>query len=257
MNGRLNASFDLAGKVALVTGGTRGVGRTIAEAFLGAGANVVICARNGPETLPTVGGRTAVFIPADVRDWDSVGELVGSTVSQFGGLDVVVNNAGGSPPAAAATASPRFSTAIITLNLTAPLLVTQRANEVMQTQSGGGSVINISSLSGMRASPGTAAYGAAKAGLINLTQSLAVEFAPLVRVNCVTAGALDTPELHHQYGGDAYFAAVAATVPLGRMGRPDDIAQACLFLASDAAAFVTGANLVVHGGGDSPPPVAP
>jgi NAD(P)-dependent dehydrogenase (short-subunit alcohol dehydrogenase family) len=239
--------------VALVTGGTRGVGRGITEALLAAGADVMICARNEPDSLPSVGGRTASFATGDVRDWDSVGSLVAAAVDTFGRLDVVVNNAGGSPPAAAATASPRFSTAIITLNLIAPLLVTQRANEVMQTQDTGGVVINISSLSGMRPSPGTAAYGAAKAGLINLTESLAVEFAPRVRVNCVTAGALDTPELHHQYGGDAYFSAVAATVPLGRMGRPTDIAQACLFLASDAASFITGANLVVHGGGDTPP----
>lgn len=252
----MNVSFDLAGKVALVTGGTRGVGRSIAEAFLGAGADVVICARNGPESLPAAGDRTAVFEAADVRNWESIGSLVSAVVQQFGQLDVVVNNAGGSPPAAAASASPRFSAAIIDLNLVAPLLVTQRANEVMQAQASGGSVVNISSLSGMRPSPGTAAYGAAKAGLINLTQSLAVEFAPKVRINCVTAGALDTPELHHQYGGDAYFAAVAATVPLERVGRPDDIAQACLFLASDAAAFITGANLVVHGGGDAPPPAA-
>jgi NAD(P)-dependent dehydrogenase (short-subunit alcohol dehydrogenase family) len=248
--------FDLTGRVALVTGGTRGVGRGITESFLGSGAEVMICARNAPEALPAARGREAAFMTADVRDWDSVGSVISQVVERFGRLDVVVNNAGGSPPAATASASPRFSSAIITLNLIAPLLMAQRANEVMQQQESGGVVINISSLSGMRPSPGTAAYGAAKAGLINLTESLAVEFAPKVRVNCVTAGALDTPELHHQYGGDAYFSAVAATIPLGRMGRPDDIAQACLFLASDAATFVTGSNLVVHGGGDSPPPPA-
>ena len=151
--------------------------------------------------------------------------------------------------------SPRFVAAIITLNLVAPFVVSQRANEVMQKQPEGGSIINISSLCGLRPSPGTAAYGAAKAGLINLTESLAVEFAPKVRVNCVTAGALETDELHNAYGGDAYFEAVAATVPLGRMGRPPDVAKACLFLASEAASFITGANLLVHGGGDDPPPV--
>jgi NAD(P)-dependent dehydrogenase (short-subunit alcohol dehydrogenase family) len=264
--------FDLSGKVALVTGGTRGVGRGIAEAFLAAGADVVICARNAPATLPSAsaaaaagagaragagGEREATFLPLDVRDWDEIGAVVAETVSRFGRLDVVVNNAGGAPPASAATASPRFSAAILNLNLLAPLLVTQRANEVMQEQDGGGLVVNISSLCGMRPSPGTAVYGAAKAGLINLTESLAVEFAPKVRVNCVTAGALATEELHQQYGGDTYFEQVAATVPLGRMGTPADVAQACLFLASEAAAFVTGANLVVHGGGDDPPPAEP
>jgi NAD(P)-dependent dehydrogenase (short-subunit alcohol dehydrogenase family) len=253
--------FDLSGKVALVTGGTRGVGRGIAEAFLAAGADVVICARNAPSTLPSAPpattSREAVFLPVDVRDWDEIGRVIGQTVERFGRLDVVVNNAGGAPPASAATASPRFSAAIVNLNLLAPLLMTQRANEVMQGQDGGGSIINISSLNGTRPSPGTAAYGAAKAGLINLTTSLAVEFAPKVRVNCVTAGALATEELHQQYGGDAYFDRVAATVPLGRMGTPGDVAQACLFLASEAAAFVTGTNLVVHGGGDDPPPADP
>jgi NAD(P)-dependent dehydrogenase (short-subunit alcohol dehydrogenase family) len=240
--------FDLSGKVTLVTGGSRGVGRGIAEAFLAAGSDVVICARNAPATLPTAppsGERTAAFVAADVRDWDEIGRAVASTVERFGRLDVVVNNAGGAPPA------------IVELNLLAPLLVTQRANEVMQTQDGGGCVVNIASLTGMRPSPGTAAYGAAKAGLINLTQSLAVEFAPKVRVNCVTAGALATEELHQQYGGDVYFEKVAATVPLGRIGTPADVAQVCLFLASESASFVTGANLVVHGGGDDPPPAEP
>ena len=249
--------FDLSGKVALVTGGTRGVGRGIAEAFLAAGAEVIVCARNAPARPPSFEDREATFLATDVRDWDDIGRAVAVAVGRYGQLDAVVNNAGGSPPAAAATASPRFSSAIITLNLISPLLVTQRANEVMQDQETGGSIVNIASLSGMRPSPGTAAYGAAKAGLINLTESLAAEFAPKVRVNCVTAGAIATEELHQRFGGDMYFDAVAKTVPMGRMGTPADVAQACLFLVSDAASFVTGANLVVHGGGDDPPPAEP
>lgn len=237
----------------MVTGGTKGLGREIAAAFLEAGADVVVCGRSAPEKLPSGGGQEAVFVPADVREWESIGSLVDATLSRFGRLDVVVNNAGGSPPADSATASPRFSSAIIDLNLLAPLLVSQRANEVMQTQETGGSVINITSLSARRPSPGTAAYGAAKAGLLNLTESLAVEFAPKVRLNCVSAGALETDELRNNYGGD-YIEAVTATVPMGRMGQPRDVAGACQFLASDAAGFITGANLVVHGGGDNPPP---
>jgi NAD(P)-dependent dehydrogenase (short-subunit alcohol dehydrogenase family) len=207
--------------------------------------------------VPTAGGRTARFVAADVREPDDVDRVAAFTTDALGRLDVLVNNAGGAPAADAATASPRFSAAIIALNLLAPLNMAQRANAVMQGQDSGGVIINIGSVSGIRPSPGAAAYGAAKAGLINLTESLAVEFAPKVRVNCVTAGALMTEELHQQYGGDMYFEAVAKTVPLGRMGRPEDVAQACMFLASDAASFVNGANLVVHGGGDDPPPAEP
>src|SRR5205807_2353499 len=130
----------------------------------------------------------------------------------------------------AATASPRFSEAIVRLNLLAPLAFAQQANAVMQAQPEGGVIINIGSVSGTRPSPGTAAYGAAKAGLINLTQSLAVEWAPKVRVNCVTGGVVRTEQAHLHYGDDAGIAAVAATVPLGRMGEPKDIGDVCLFL---------------------------
>ncbi|MGH9249170.1 MAG: SDR family oxidoreductase [Acidimicrobiales bacterium] len=243
--------------IVLVTGGTRGLGLGLGEAFLGEGHDVVVCGRSEPGRLPTAatGDRAASFVAADVRVPDQVEALVRTVVDRHGRLDVLINNAGGSPPADAATVSPRFVAAIITLNLVSPFVVSQQANEVMQRQPEGGTIINISSLCGLRPSPGTAAYGAAKAGLINLTASLAVEFAPKVRVNCVTAGALETNELRNAYGGDAYFEAVAATVPLGRMGRPPDVAKACLFLASEDASFITGANLVVHGGGDDPPPV--
>lgn len=242
---------DMSSRVVLVTGGTRGVGRVIADAFLDAGATVVVCGRHPPEDASG-----PEFLPADVRDPDQVDGLVDAIEQRHGRLDVVINNAGGSPPADPATASPRFTAAIIQLNLVAPLTVATRANAVMQRQEDGGVIIGIGSLCGMRASPDTVAYGAAKAGLINATESLAVAFAPKVRVNCVTAGALETAELHEHYGGDEYFRSVAATVPLGRMGRPEDVASACLYLASPAAAFVTGANLVVHGGGDAPPNAA-
>lgn len=245
-------SLSLEGAVALVTGGTKGVGRGIVERFLAAGVDVVTTARNAPGGDISIGGRTARFVTADLRDPEQAAEVVGECTSAFGRLDIVVNNAGGSPPAEAATASPRFSESIVRLNLLAPLHVAQAANAVMQEQEQGGSIVNICSVSGIRPSPGTAAYGAAKAGLINLTQSLAIEWAPKVRVNAVSPGLIQTEQSHLHYGDDEGIAAVAATVPLGRMGTAVDVADACLFLASPMASYVSGANLVLHGGGELP-----
>jgi NAD(P)-dependent dehydrogenase (short-subunit alcohol dehydrogenase family) len=240
--------LDMTGKVVLVTGGTRGLGKGIAATFVDAGASVVVCGR----TEPTDAG-PGEFIPCDVRDPDQVASLVDGIVSRWGRLDVAVNNAGGAPYAEAATASPRFSTAVITLNLLAPLFVAQRANAVMQGQDEGGSIVNIGSISGLRPAPGVAAYSAAKAGLINLTQTLAMEWAPKVRVNCVSAGMIHTEQSHLFYGDEAGIAAVGATVPMGRLAEPDDIAGVCLFLASPLARYVSGANVVTHGGGEVPP----
>ena len=248
----MSEELDMSGRTVLVTGGARGIGRGIAERFLAAGAGVAICGRSEPDELPAAEGRTAVFIAADVRDPDAVDALVTATVAQLGRLDVLINNAGGSPSADSATVSPKFSKAIIELNLLAPLVCAQRANAAMQQQPEGGSIINIASVSGLRPSPGTAAYGAAKAGVLNLTQTLAVDYAPKVRVNAISAGLIRTEQSHLHYGDDAGIEAVGATVPLGRMGTPADIASACLFLASPLAAYVSGANLVVHGGGEAP-----
>jgi NAD(P)-dependent dehydrogenase (short-subunit alcohol dehydrogenase family) len=244
--------LDLDGQVVLVTGGSRGVGRGIATRFLEAGAEVVICGRNPPESLPGFGSRFATFVAGDVRDVEQLDTIVTAVTERHGRLDVLVNNAGGSPPADAATVSPRFSASIIQLNLIAPLWLAQRANAVMQQQESGGAIVNIASVSGVRPSPGTAAYGAAKAGLINLTQSLAVEWAPKVRVNAVVAGPIRTEQAALHYGSEAGIAAVDATIPLRRMGTPDDVASACLYLASPLAAWVSGTALVVHGGGERP-----
>jgi NAD(P)-dependent dehydrogenase (short-subunit alcohol dehydrogenase family) len=247
-------AIDYTGKVVVVTGGSRGVGRGIAEAFLATGGDVVICGRTEPpgDELPTAGGRRAVFLSADVRDAEQVASVIAATTERFGRLDVLVNNAGGSPAVPAAEASPRFVAQVVALNLLAPLYCAQAANAVMQAAEGGGSIVNIGSVSGLRPSPGTAAYGAAKAGLINVTRTLAVEWAPKVRVNCVVAGMIATEAAEDHYGGTAGLAAVAATVPLGRMGTPQDVADACLFLASPLASYVSGAVLEVHGGGEGP-----
>ena len=244
--------LDFAGKTVLVTGGGKGVGKGISERFLDMGANVVVCGRNKPEQLPRAGDREAIFTSCDVRDYEQVEACVKFTEETCGGLDVLVNNAGGAPYAEAATASPRFSESIIRLNLIAPLNFAQAANRVMQQQDSGGSIINIASVSTIRPSPGTAAYGAAKAGLVNLGTSLAVEWAPKVRVNAVIVGLTQTEQAHLHYGDEEGIAAVGATIPMGRMAVPADIGNACLFLASPLAAYVSGTSFAVHGGGEKP-----
>jgi NAD(P)-dependent dehydrogenase (short-subunit alcohol dehydrogenase family) len=244
-------SVNFAGRSVIVTGGTRGIGRVIAERFLSAGADVAICGRTEPGELPTAGGRAAWFTAADVRDPEQAASVVAAAAGRFGRLDVLVNNAGGSPNADAATVSPRFVERIVALNLLAPFYVAQPANAVMQQQDDGGAIINIGSVSAHQAAPLSAAYSAAKAGLVQLTRSLALEWAPKVRVNHITAGLILTESAAQHYGADGG-AAVATTIPMGRMAVPDDIASACLFLASPLAAYVTGADLAVHGGGELP-----
>lgn len=244
--------LDFTGKAVIVTGGGKGIGKGISECFLAAGADVLICGRSQPDTLPAAAGKTAHFTPCDVRDMSQIEACVAHAVELFGAVDVLVNNAGGAPFADAATVSPRFSESIIQLNLIAPLNFSQVANRVMQTQESGGSIINIASVSTIRPSPGTAAYGAAKAGLVNLGGSLAVEWAPRVRVNAVVVGLTQTEQSELHYGDQDGIAAVAATIPLGRMAVPEDIGNACLFLASPAASYVSGTSFAVHGGGEKP-----
>jgi NAD(P)-dependent dehydrogenase (short-subunit alcohol dehydrogenase family) len=237
----------LAGTVVLVTGGARGIGAGIARVFLASGATVVICARH-PPAAPVA---DAHFRTCDVRDPDRVDALIAGIVERFGRLDVLINNAGGAPRADAAVASPRFHEKVVALNLLAPLLVAQRANAVMQA-AGGGSIVNISSVSAVRPSPGTAAYGAAKAGLDSLTGSLAVEWAPKVRVNALNVGLVRTEAAAAHYGDDTGIAAIGATIPLGRLAEPEEVGRCAAFLASPLASYVSGATLLVHGGGERP-----
>jgi NAD(P)-dependent dehydrogenase (short-subunit alcohol dehydrogenase family) len=253
-------ALDFTGRVVIVTGGARGIGRGITEGFLKAGAEVVVCGRThvDDDQLPSgVDGdgvsRRAHFVSADVRDAEQAAAMVAAAVERHGRLDVLVNNAGGSPSADAASASPRFTTSIVQLNLLAPLHCAQAANAVMQGQEDGGSIVNITSVSGIRPSPGSAAYGAAKAGLINLTRTLAMEWAPSVRVNCIVAGMIATEAASDHYGGPEGLKAVAATVPLRRMGTPADVAGICLFLVSPLASYLSGSVIEAHGGGEWPP----
>ena len=244
--------IDLSGKVAIVTGGGRGVGKGIVTRFLDAGADVVFCGRNEPEKLPEGGGKQAVFVAADVRDVDEVDRLVTATTDRFGRLDVVVNNAGGAPPSDSATVSPRFNEAIVRLNLLAPMNLSQRANRVMQEQEEGGVIINIASVSAIRPSPMTVAYAAAKAGLLAVTATLAVEWAPKVRTVAVTAGMVATEQSDLYYGDEEGGTAAGDTVPLRRLATPTDIGDACVFLASPMASYVSGTSFAVHGGGEKP-----
>lgn len=247
----MTLTYDLTGRHALITGGTKGIGRRLVERLLDAGAEVTTCGRHEPEAPITAAGRVAQFVPCDVRDHAQLGQLV-EVAARRGPIDILVNNAGGSPHVDAATASPRFSEAIIALNLTAPLHLSQLVNAHMQSQPDGGVIVNIASVSGVRPSPGTAAYGAAKAGLLSLTTSLAVEWAPKVRVTAVVCGLIETEQADLHYGDAEGVTAVAATVPLGRMGTPDDVANAVLYLASPAASYVSGAWVTLHGGGEAP-----
>lgn len=238
----------LAGKVAVVTGGTRGIGAAIASRLLSEGASVLVCARNAPASLPS----GAIFVAADVREPSQAAAVVTEAADRFGRLDIAVNNAGGSPYADAATASPRFVSKVVALNLLAPFYVAQAANAVMQSQPDGGLIINIGSVVAASPPPGMAAYAAAKAGLTVLTRCLAAEFGPRVRVNQVTAGLVRTENATDYYGDSARQALIAGLIPARRMATPEDIAGACLLLASPDAAYVNGAELVVDGGGEPP-----
>jgi len=232
--------------VVLVTGGVRGVGAGISAVFAEQGATVVTCARRPVDGLPHE------FHACDVRDDAAVAAMIAAIAERHGRLDAVVNNAGGSPYALAADASANFHRKIVELNLLGPLSVAQHANAVMQTQDRGGAIVNISSVSAHRPSPGTAAYSAAKAGVDSLTTTLAVEWAPKVRVNSVIVGMVETEQSALFYGDADSVAAVAATVPLGRLATPADVGWAAAYLSSTVASYVSGATLAVHGGGEPP-----
>ena len=248
---------SMSGKVAIVTGGSQGVGLGISRAFLRRGASVVSCARTAFDACPAAETddqrARSIHVRADVRNEDDIDRVIATSVERFGRLDVLVNNAGGQPPADIATASPRFIRAIIDLNLTAPMIFSAKAYNVMRMQPSGGSIVNISSQASMPGSGGGSLtpYGAAKAGLNHMTRSLAVAWGRSVRVNCVALGWVETeamadlllPENREQW------AETIGRIPVGRMGTPDEIGEVCVFLASDAAAYINGTTIWADGGG--------
>ncbi|WP_030292071.1 SDR family oxidoreductase [Streptomyces katrae] len=242
--------MELDGRVVVVTGGTRGVGAGIARSFLEAGAQVVVCARRPPPEAVCAGGRTASFTALDLRDPAAVQEFFDAVGRRYGRLDCLVNNAGGTPYRPLGEGGAQRHARIVELNLVAPMTASLAAYPLLREAHG--SVVMVGSVSGTRPSPGTAAYGAAKAGLESLARSMAVEWAPEVRVNSLVLGMVRTELAHLHYGDEAGIAAVGATVPLGRLAEPADVGAAAVFLASGRAGYVSGASLLVHGGGERP-----
>ncbi len=241
-----------APRIVLVTGGTRGIGAAIARAFLAEGDEVVVCGRRAPEETPGAGGRAAEYLAADVREPDGAVGVVEAVLERHGRLDVVVNNAGGTAPGPAAEMSAAAAAAVVHLNLLAPFYVAQRANAAMQEQATGGVIVNIGSSAERRPAPGTAVYAAAKSGLHGLTRALALEWAPKVRVVQVTPGPVETEGSARHYGGEDAFAAASGAIAMGRFARPEDVAAACVLIASPRATYVSGAELHVDGGGETP-----
>ena len=243
---------DFNGQTIIVTGGGKGIGRGITTAFAKAGAHVAICGRSAPETFDQEIADCIHFIELDIREAENAEKLIDFAASIGHPVTTLINNAGGGPPVASAEASPSLTEKVIKLNLLAPIYLSQAVYNYMYANHLNGSIINISSVSATRSSPGTVAYGAAKAGLINVTTSLAMEWAPDVRVNAIIVGLVKTEASEAHYGGEKGMAYLADNLPMKRMGQPQDIAHACLFLADTDSAYVSGACLEVFGGGEPP-----
>ncbi|MEY2777359.1 MAG: hypothetical protein RLY30_1457 [Pseudomonadota bacterium] len=237
----------------LITGGTKGIGLEIVRSFVAAGDRVVTTSRKlSDEQQAELASLQVPHFVSDVRDAESIEQLFAQTVQALGGLDVVVHNAGGSPFAYHDQASPRFIEGVLRLNLLSPMLVAQAAYRAFLGSGSKGVLILIGSVAACRPSPGTAVYGAAKAGVVHLAQSLAVEWGSRARVVCVSPGLIETEQAELHYGNRQGVEAVEGTIPMARMGRPSDVAHACLFAASDGAEYWSGTNLLLHGGGEWP-----
>jgi len=248
--------FRLDGKVALVTGSGQGIGRACALAFAEAGADVVVSARTAADVEAVAAeveklGRRALAIPADVMDDAALEDLVARAATELGRLDIAVNNAGGTPPRAAMDTSAGFMERAFRFNAVQPFLLAKAAARAMVDTAGTGAILNISSRSSQQVVPGFTAYGTAKAALNKITTSLAVEWAPRVRVNALSVGAVATRALDVVLQDDGMRTALEAGTPMGRAGEPEDIAAAALWLCSPAGAWVTGKVVEVDGGAET------
>lgn len=244
--------YDMSGKVVLITGGSRGLGHAMALGFARQGADIVIVSRKldaCEETAQEVRalGVRALPLAAHVGDWAGLDTMVGEAIAAFGRIHVLVNNAGMSPlyPSLDLISEELFDK-VIGVNLKGPFRLSAVVGKHMQ-ESGGGSIINISSTASVSASPTAEPYGAAKAGLNAITRSFASAFGPDVRVNCIMAGPFLT-DISKAWDMEAFNERAARTIPMKRGGEPDEIVGAALYLASDLASFTTGAILAVDGG---------
>lgn len=251
------AADRFAGKVAVVTGGTTGIGRAAVERLHAEGAAVAFCGRRqevGDELAAVLGPERALFVVADVTVRPDLERLYAAAVERFGRLDVVVNNAGNVVVGPMMKLKPEHWRRTLALNLdsvfdSCQLAIPHLRATIASGAATGAAIVNVASLDSVGADRGFSAYNAAKAGVVNFTRALALEFGPEgIRANAVSPGAVDTPLTTMTTGNPIALAAFEAAIPLRRYGRPEEIAAAIAFLAADEASFVNGANLLVDGG---------
>lgn len=248
--------FLVTDRVAIITGAGRGIGRATALALAGAGSDVVVSSRTATDldevaTEVAALGRRAVTVPADLDDLSVMPRLVETAVAEFGRLDIVVNNVGGSFPRPLLQTSAEMFEHAIHFNVTTALELSKAAIPAMLDRDGG-SIVNISSAIGRLTDRGYAAYGTAKAALAHLTRLMATEAAPRIRVNGIAAGATATSALELVTADEGLRTTMEQATPLRRLGRPEDIALGVLYLCSPAASFITGKMLEIDGGLEAP-----
>ena len=247
--------FTVTDKVAIVTGAGRGIGAASARVLAEAGAHVVLAART-PAQLESVAddvrtfGRRALVVPLDVNDLEAVDDLVARTITEFGGVDIVVNNAGGTMPRPFLDTTPGFLERSIHFNVTTAFALSKAATPSLLERNG--SIVNISSAIGRLRDRGFVAYGTAKAALTHMTRLMAADLAPRVRVNAIAVGSTATSALDIVLENEELHEQMVQKMPLKRLGEPEDIALGVLYLSSPAASWITGKILEIDGGLEEP-----